>query len=139
MHPAFSYLQCLSQHLRLQPNRCAVYATLRDSNLIDQNPTWSQLNKLIKFRHQIIHTKADKLDTPNFYKRLFSNALKFDCEKILQILQDFIACYDPDLIEEFPCGKQERFDSHKSAPTWNYLFAYSWPHSTSSGSISFPR
>lgn len=61
---------------------------------------------LKKFRDEITHTKAYKIDSPNFYFQLFNQSLKFDFKSSIYASRDLINFYEKDLIEDCGCGKE---------------------------------
>lgn len=66
------------------------------------------IKSLKKFRDEIIHTKSfEGIKSPNGYQDLFSSSLDFNFEKALIASKDLINFYEPNLIEECDCGKDE--------------------------------
>lgn len=68
---------------------------------------YETLKQLKIFRDEIMHTKSFEASDKNFYKALFTTSLDFDYEKALYAVRDFINYYEPNLIEECNCGKEE--------------------------------
>lgn len=58
-----------------------------------------------EFRDDIVHTKADKNNSPNYYQNLFTKALDFDYNKTIYIVKDYINFYHEGLIEKCDCGR----------------------------------
>lgn len=57
-----------------------------------------------EFRDDIVHTKADQNNTPNYYKNLFTKSLDFDYNKTIHTIRDYINYYEENLIEKCDCG-----------------------------------
>lgn len=66
------------------------------------------IKKLKEFRDEIVHTKSfEGKNSPNFYENLFVTSLDFEFDNTLLAARDFINYYQPDLIEECNCGKND--------------------------------
>mgnify|MGYP003402744153 FL=1 len=66
------------------------------------------IKKLKEFRDEIIHTKSfNGKSSPNFYEDLYVTSLDFEFDKTLLAAKDFINYYQPNLIEECNCGKED--------------------------------
>jgi len=69
---------------------------------------YEHLKKLKEFRDEIIHTKSfEDKGTPNLYQDLFVMSLEFEFDKTLFAARDFINYYQPNLIEECNCGRED--------------------------------
>ena len=70
---------------------------------------WAIINELKIFRDMIVHLKNDHLYGPNIFKPVFQKALSIDFNSTIWKVKDFINFYEPNLIEECNCGKDEEF------------------------------
>lgn len=67
------------------------------------------IDKLIKLRNDIIHLKPIG-ETNTGYKGVYRDLLDFDYSKTIIAVKTFVNFYEPNLIEECPCGKDFYFD-----------------------------
>lgn len=68
------------------------------------------VKELIDLRNDIIHLKPIKEDTNTKYKKLFRRVIDFDFKSGILAIKTFINFYEPNLIEECPCGKEYSYD-----------------------------
>jgi hypothetical protein len=68
------------------------------------------VKELIDLRNDIIHLKPIQEDTNTKYKKLFRRVIDFDFENGILAIKKFINFYEPNLIEECPCGKEYYYD-----------------------------
>lgn len=68
------------------------------------------VKELIELRNDIIHLKPIQEDTNTKYKKLFRRVIDFDFENGILAIKKFINFYEPNLIEECPCGKEYYYD-----------------------------
>jgi hypothetical protein len=66
------------------------------------------IKKLKEFRDEVAHTKSyDGGPTANSYENLYVMSLEFEYEKTLLFMRDYINYYEPGLIEECNCGRED--------------------------------
>jgi hypothetical protein len=74
----------------------------------DYSHKFDMIRELKKFRDEIVHTKSfEATQSSNFYEDLYVVSLNFDFDKVLLAVRDCINYYQPNLIEECNCGKDE--------------------------------
>lgn len=61
---------------------------------------------LIELRNEIIHLEPIKENTNTQYKTTYRKLIKFDYTNAILAVKELINFYEPDLIEECPCGKE---------------------------------
>lgn len=69
-----------------------------------------KVRKLIELRNKIIHLTPSKDLTNTKYKDIYREILKFEFTDTINAVKNFINFYNPDLIEECPCGKEFYYD-----------------------------
>ncbi len=65
---------------------------------------YQHIINLKEFRDLIIHTK-DSLEGASTYEHIYKKALSFKYEETLHATRDLLNFYQPDYVEECPCGK----------------------------------
>jgi hypothetical protein len=73
----------------------------------DFSHKFSSILKLKEFRDEIIHTKALDNKAETIYQGLFTTSLNFDYKKTIYDVRDFLNYYEPGIIEECDCGKDD--------------------------------
>lgn len=63
--------------------------------------------QLQELRDSVMHTKSDENAPPKYYRSFFTKTLDFDFAKALQATKDYINYYEPSLIEECDCGRDD--------------------------------
>lgn len=86
-----------------------VIPQIKKANFITQySHKYDQILKLKQLRDEIAHTKTyNGKNAPNYYEKLFATTLSFDYETTLHYVKDYINFYEPSLIEECDCGREE--------------------------------
>ncbi|AVR46042.1 hypothetical protein C7S20_12690 [Christiangramia fulva] len=65
---------------------------------------------LIELRNEIIHLKPIEENTNTQYKSTYRKLIKFDYTRAILAVKKMINFYEPELIEECPCGKEYFYD-----------------------------
>ncbi|WP_417352600.1 hypothetical protein [Flavobacterium alkalisoli] len=73
------------------------------------------IDTLIKLRNDIVHLKPIQ-ETNTGYKKYYRELLDFDFEKAIYSVKLFINFYEPNLLEECPCGINFVYDTLKKSP-----------------------
>lgn len=61
------------------------------------------IDNLIKLRNNILHLKPHE-QTNTGYKSIYRELLDFDFQRVITAVKTFVNFYEPNLIEECPCG-----------------------------------
>jgi hypothetical protein len=69
-----------------------------------------RVRKVIELRNEIIHLKPIKETTNTQYKETYRKMIKFDFPSAILAVKNFVNFYEPELIEECPCGKEYYYD-----------------------------
>lgn len=69
---------------------------------------YEYIRKLKHFRDEIVHTKSlEDENIPNYYEELYVMSLNFEYEKTMLSIRDYINFYEPNLLEECDCGRED--------------------------------
>lgn len=68
------------------------------------------IKELVELRNDIIHLKPIKEETNTKYKKLFRRVIDFDFQNGILATRSFINFYQPNLIEDCPCGKEYYYE-----------------------------
>lgn len=75
---------------------------------------YALIKELVKLRNDIIHLKPDQNITKTKYKIPFRNIIDFNYHEAIIAVENYINFYEPNLLEECPCGSEFYYDIYQS-------------------------
>lgn len=97
----------IQRNLSFEEKIKKVLPMIKDKSFVNEcSHKYDVLLKLKRYRDEIIHTKANKINSQNFYAELFTQSLDFDYHSVIHSTKDFINFYEENLIEDCGCGKE---------------------------------
>jgi len=72
--------------------------------------SYTIIKELIQLRNDIIHLKPIVGQTNTRYKKLFRRVIDFEYQLSAEAIAEYLNYYEPELVENCPCGKDFYFD-----------------------------
>ena len=69
-----------------------------------------RVRKVIEIRNEIIHLTPNSDKTNTKYKSLYRKIISFDYEKAINAVRNLVNFYEPNLIEDCPCGNEYHYE-----------------------------
>lgn len=76
----------------------------------DFSEEYKRIKDLVGLRNHIIHLTPNQDITNTKYKILFRQIIDFAYDQTIATVKDYVNFYEPNIIEECPCGKEFFFD-----------------------------
>ncbi|MCH2218630.1 MAG: hypothetical protein MK076_11300, partial [Flavobacteriales bacterium] len=74
---------------------------------------YNTLRRIIKLRNDIIHLHPIKDNTNTKYKDVYKRLIGFEFLDAILATRKYVNFYEPNLIEECPCGKEFFYEIHE--------------------------
>lgn len=69
-----------------------------------------KVRKVIELRNEIIHLTPNAEKTNTKYKSLYRKIISFEYEKAIKGVRNLVNFYEPNLLEDCPCGKEYDYE-----------------------------
>lgn len=69
-----------------------------------------RVRKVIELRNEIIHLTPNSNITNTKYKSLYRKIISFDYEKAINAVRNLVNFYEPNLLEDCPCGNEYDYE-----------------------------